>query len=293
MRSARAEHDGVMTPKPEQRLSVVPDLGLFDDSDEAEIELELADLSPVELFAPLVADAEREIRGARTAIDAELAAAGLIGVLGMGMAEAPLPPDATAEQMRDVLLAQLVPMFADGARPAGLAMLRALSVVGPDPVRCLAHEAAERLANAGVKDKAWAKQIGAPRPGRAWSYGDITGDQEALTLTFHYGRREHAVNVLIDHNLHGGIKDCWVGEDAEALWLRVQDVAEDPMAEIETLPWSEAVKRLVAAAAQPRCAVQPDQIEDVALSEAVLQARLAFLNGQVRRPDLAFGDRLH
>ncbi len=283
-----------MTSGPDRRLSAVPDLTLFEDPDGAEdLEIELSgldDLTPVELFAPLVADAEREIRRARTAIDAELAASGLIGVLGMGMAEAPAPPDVTPDQMCDVLLAQLVAQFEVGARPAGLAMLRALSVVGPDLVRPLAHEAAVRMVGAGVKDRAWVKQIGAPRPGRAWCYGDIMGDQEALTLTFHYGRREHALNVLIDNDLGGGIKDCWVGADAEQVWQRVHQVAEDPRAEIETLPWPQAVERLVAAAAAPRCAVQPDQLEDVAMSEAVLQARLAFLDGQIRRPDLAFGD---
>ncbi|ONI92386.1 hypothetical protein ALI22I_04410 [Saccharothrix sp. ALI-22-I] len=52
------------------------------------------------------------------------------------------------------------------------------------------------------------RTIGRPRVGACFGYADTFGSQEGVALTFTYGRKSHALVLLIDYDLGGGVKDC-------------------------------------------------------------------------------------
>lgn len=78
---------------------------------------------------------------------------------------------------------------------------------------------------------AWAAQLGRVRLCGSWAYGDVYGDQTSYLATFAYedpdlGGDEHAVVVLVDHNI-GIVKDLFVGEPADRLLAEVRKGAEN------------------------------------------------------------------
>jgi hypothetical protein len=251
---------------------------------ERDIELDVdvvADLTADDLLAPIYAEAERGIRRVRRPIDAELQVSELVGLVAMMIAQG-VPKDEQGEALSH-FLAQFVDYAERQHTPAALSLLRVLGVIGPKPVRTTADAAAGRLSDDGVADRAWVRTVGTPTVGRCWRYGDRDGSQEAVTLTFSYGSREHALSVLIDHTLGGGVKDCWVTDDPDRLWQRTASVDRDPRAFVEGLSWPEARDRLRPAVAAPPCPVEPDQVEDVANYSGLLHARLALLDGRLRQ----------
>jgi len=95
-----------------------------------------------------------------------------------------------------------------------LAMLRVMGVVGSPALRSAATAAA---AARGVGEQRWVAKIGNPSIGDCWVYRDDVGCQESVAVSLGYGRRRHAVVVLIDHVLGGGTKDSHVTGDAPRL----------------------------------------------------------------------------
>ena len=115
--------------------------------------------------------------------------------------------------------------------PASLALLRALAMLGPSgPVRERAAAAAEALAAQGVPEPPWAETIGRPALRECWRMADVFGDMVSLLCVFAYGRRRHAVTVLVD--LAGGspwAKDVLVLDQATVALRHMRAAAaEDP-----------------------------------------------------------------
>jgi hypothetical protein len=161
-----------------------------------------------------VLDAARDLPRAGSALEAEMVGAALLGsvyaVAGSDRAEAVREfvggflahtsrrRTGAARAVR-VVFAALVP-DAEGARRVR---------PGPDPP--------------------WAVQVGQVRPVGTWAYGDVYGDQTSYLACFAYddpdrGGEEHAVVILVDHNL-GAVKDLFVGRPADRILDQVRGAA--------------------------------------------------------------------
>lgn len=168
--------------------------------------------------------------------------------------------------------------------PEALAMLRTLTVVGPERIRQDAVEAAERMVAAGLTDCSWVGELGAPKVRRCFGYSDFFGEQESIALTFGYGRKQHAVVVLIDHVLGGGVKDCFVTDQVRRIRSQYEEITERTLCELVDYEPEHAHLIISRALNKPPCPVQPDQIEDVGSYLPLLRSRAALLAGD--RPTL-------
>ncbi len=222
----------------------------------------------------------RAVAAASTPLAAELALSPVLGMLDRMAPEESTPADRAA--MRRDLLSGLIAWAESAASPGALALLRVTAVLGDPETRQQAGSAADRVAASGVQDRPWAGVLGRPTLIRAWWYGDVFGDQESVALQYDYHHREHTVSVLIDHQLGGGVKDCWVAEGHRTRGLRERTaarMAENPVALFEDIDAAHAVQVLSTALDHPRCPVEDDQIEDVTHSLEILRSRVAALVG--------------
>jgi hypothetical protein len=234
------------------------------------------------ILTGLLESVEPDLRKIRHALDAEMWASTMLGVLDQAV-------EAFAEgdpaEARDAFVVQLVDLCERRATASTLAVVRALSAVLSGSLRALADETAARMSRSGVKERAWASRLGASTVGRCWHYGDLAGRQESVSVAFLEGRHGQVLTVLVDRDLGGGVKDVWAAEDPDDVWEHMrQVVGGDPLTIVEPISWQRARALLRAAVAAPECPEQPDQIEDVALHRALLHARLAKLNGEVWSP---------
>ncbi len=188
------------------------------------------------------------------------------------------PPNLdVADVLRDIITG-----FAEHRRPEALAMMRALSAVGPANLRVMAENAAAKMVRAGLADAPWAAGLGFPSPGRCFGYTDIYGEQRSMVITFRYGRKAHALVVLIDYLLGGGIKDCYVVDYTESLRTQYQKLGGDPDIVFSDLEAAEAQAILIQALSHEPCPVAPDQVEDVEDCLDLLRGRVALLPGAAR-----------
>jgi hypothetical protein len=229
------------------------------------------------LLVPLLTEAELQMRSIRRPLDAEMWASELLGMLELGA-----PDDSTAEE-REAVTLNLATRMADYAldqdSPTGLAILRTLSVIGPAASRQLAREDAQEMVENGFRDRAWMPALGRPDVGRCWRFRDAEGRQESVTVVFGYGKREHTLTVLIDHDLGGGVRDCWVGEDPDAVLGEARAALEPEGIEVEFIPAEQATSALNSALTRPECPGSAEEIEDIAMTRALLQARVEWLAG--------------
>jgi hypothetical protein len=223
-------------------------------------------------LAALYEQAEEAMREVRTPLGAELWAAELLGMVRLAI------PDDTSPAEIDAALgsfaAELTTLAAQAGDPIALAMLRALAVVARPPAGAGVDRAARRLAMSGVQDPAWAATLGAPLLGACYRYGDFAGNQESVVASFWYGSTAHALVVLIDHRMGGGIKDCWAADEPDRIRDQVEGLAAEDGMFVEDLTWSRARALLREALSRPDCPEQDDQVQDVALSRGLLLARL-------------------
>jgi hypothetical protein len=115
---------------------------------------------------------------------------------------------------------------------------------------------------------------------RAWHYGDVFGAQSSVGVLFDYRGREHALMVLVDHLLGGGVKDCWVSEGRPAKDMRnsvAAALAGEPTTFFEDIDAAAAAALLGSALANPPCPEQADQIEDVTNHLYLVRARVEHL----------------
>jgi hypothetical protein len=227
------------------------------------------------LLVPLLTEAERQMRSIRRPLDAEMWASELLGMLELGA-----PDDSTAEEREAVTLnlaTRLTEYAVDQQSPSGLAILRTLSVIGPPESRRPAREAATRLASTGLRDRAWIAALGRPEVGRCWRFRDPDGSQESVTVVFGYGKREHTLTVLVDHVLGGGVKDSWIGEDPDGVLAETREALKDDGIEVEFISIDQATQTLREALTRAECPETEDEVEDVAMTRALLQIRVDLL----------------
>jgi Plasmid pRiA4b ORF-3-like protein len=203
-------------------------------------------------------------------VEAEIAGGGFIGELRRAA-----PDDVSVAEV----LTDVVPQLVRHPRPESLAMARALAAIGPPGVRLVAASVADKLAAAGLADMPWANKVGKPRPVRFFGYGDMYGDQQSVVSVFSYDKARHAIVVLIDHLLGGGIKDCYLVEYTEALRQEYRAAGRLPGLQFRDYDAGTARAMLESALARQPCPVEPDQIEDVWNCIDVLRARVDLLPG--------------
>jgi len=226
--------------------------------------------SPADSVAEMLAGWKPLLKRGRGSFDAELAGYEFLGLMGVA------GPD--PDQIPEVLTGLIEQAELHGG-PEALVMLRVLAVVGPPTVGPVAARAADRLAEAGVTDPGWVAGLGQPVVGACFGYGDTFGEQESVTVTFSYGRKRHAVSVLIDHVLGGGVKDCWASDAPERVRAQCRRMAErDPVMMIYREYTPAAARAILdkALAAEP-CPVEPDQVDDVGDYLDLVRARVALM----------------
>jgi hypothetical protein len=293
---------GPSSAKSYRHLKVVPDQPTLWDKKELERLTELHQLA-VATEAP--AEALRLIAGASTADEAlsRLTAAGLMpsadeSVAGLLAWFAPLleprcdqleaeiaGAEFVAEMRRagpanmdaaDVL-ADMIWQLDDYPSTQTLAMMRVLAAVGPAEIRLPAAEAAARLVQAGLADLPWAASLGEPKPGRSFGYCDVYGEQYSVVTTFSYARKKHAVVVLIDYLLGGGVKDCYLTDYTEAMRNEYRAIGRDPEIEFRDLQLAEARPILEQALGRQPCPVRANQIENVEAYLDLVRQRVSLL----------------
>ena len=158
--------------------------------------------------------------------------------------------------------------------PSALAMTRVMAHLGPPDLHGAANAAANRIAATGVKDRPWVRKLVPATWVDARGYVDPTGTQQTIATAFDLAGRTHVVMVLIDHQLGGGIKDCWVTDDVHRLFSQLRLGAIGAGMPHLSYSFRECFDILRAAVASPTCPADPDQIEDVASFLPLLLRRM-------------------
>jgi hypothetical protein len=91
----------------------------------------------------------------------------------------------------------------------------------------------------------WVDIVGTASPTRAWLASDVFGDQDSLVVAFSQegDPGQHALVVLVDHNLSGQAKDAWIAADPDdvvAAWKSHMDAHM----RIDEVTVDEALRRL-------------------------------------------------
>lgn len=202
------------------------------------------------------------------AFEAELAGCEFLGLIRATAPEPELVPE---------MLTDMVAQAEEYAKPESLAMLRVLAVHGPVEVRQAAIAAGDRLVSSGLEDPPWAATIGRPQRSTCFGYGDDIGCQEMIAITFRYARERHAIAVLIDHDLGGGVKDCWPSDQPSTIRRKYRAAGESHGIELNDYSALEAKNILDGAVGKEPCPVEPDQAEDVRAYLPLLRHRVALL----------------
>ena len=208
-------------------------------------------------------------------LDAEMCAAEFIGSIRQASHGEDLVPE---------LLCDLIATAAAHDRAESAVMLRTLAVIGPNESRAASAAAIAARPAAELAGLPWTEELGRPVPGRAFGYTDIYDEQTSLVLTFAYGRKRHAVVVLIDYLLGGGIKDCYVVDYTESLRAKYRKVARDPELTFTDYSLPDAASLLFTSLSRPPCPQEPDQVECVQHNLDLVWARADLIIGQVLPP---------
>jgi len=174
-------------------------------------------------------------------------------------------------------LSQLVTDAASTGVPEALAMVRVLQRLGPLPLRRAATAAATQLAASGVKDMPWARTLGTPEWVSAFGFADPLGTQQSLAVEFRYGKRSHACVLLIDHDLGGGVKDCWFTDEVPRIRAQFQVAAGEVTNGLTEYSAGQAGAMLREALAAPECPADAEQVEDVGTYLRLVRSRSLLL----------------
>ncbi|HEU0087797.1 MAG TPA: plasmid pRiA4b ORF-3 family protein [Pseudonocardiaceae bacterium] len=224
--------------------------------------------SPEEALAGLLDGWKPLLKRRTNPLNAELC-----GTEFLGMVRRTLPDEGDLPEMLTGLIRQ-----AEGSgTPEALAMLRVLALLGPQQLRPAATAAADRLAAQGLSEPPWVADLGAPQLGVCFGYADELTAQESIAITFAYGRKPHAVVVLIDHSLGGGVKDCFLTERPDRIRAEHQKIAQRHDLDFRDYQPAEARAVLERALTNPPCPVEPDQVDDVGDYLVLLRQRVALL----------------
>ena len=201
-------------------------------------------------------------------LDAEICGSEFVGEMRRAA-----PPDLDVASV----LSEVIQQLPAHQGPEALAMARVLAAVGPATIREIAADAARQLAAAGQADMAWATGLGTPKPGACFSYADIYGEQRSIVIPYSYGREKHAIAVLIDYVLGGGIKDCYPVDYTTSLRDDYRKIGAQPDLMFSELDGAQARQILAAALSREPCPADPEQAEDVENYLDLLRARVELL----------------
>jgi hypothetical protein len=178
-------------------------------------------------------------------------------------------------------------------RAEALAILRGLAAVLPELEAMRARRAADTLAASGVREPAWAAQVGRAVVTEAWLMSHVLGDGDNVMLACRYpDGREHTLVVYIDHNLGTLVKDAFVGPPDVVKQFR--ELVDDDDTTIEPIEPADAAARIRPAAELSSITVPPIETDMWPAMRALLDARLATVpaNGSPpQRPDLSEAER--
>jgi hypothetical protein len=271
-RLARLRQLAIATGAPSEAIRVIDKAAT---ADEAIAMLTEAGLMPTEAdadegllswFAPL-------LEPGCEPLEAEVCGAEFIGELRRAA-----PPNL---DVADVL-ADIISDFAAQRSAEVLAMMRVLAAVAPARLQTMAGHAAARMVQDGLEDMPWAADLGWPVLGRCFGYTDVYGEQRTMVLTFSYGRRVHALVVLIDYLLGGGIKDCYVADYTDSVRREYQRIGRDPDIIYSDLDPGEARAILTRCLSCEPCPAEPDQVKNVENYIDLVLARVAALPAHAR-----------
>jgi hypothetical protein len=218
----------------------------------------------------VLAEAESHFASVKSALDAEIWGSEMLGFLSM--------PGTDPSDAEDFVSDVIVPLVEDSGTESALALTVVLEELGGDHLSGVAAAARKRLVERGVPGPAWSEVLGVPKVGQCWVSEDVFGDQSSVTATFSYGRRKHALCVLIDHSLGGGVKDSYVHSRVPALRKQTFEMAEDDQVTwCEDVTTADAADRLRQAIESPECPMMPDQIECVTATRALLRSRVGLM----------------
>jgi hypothetical protein len=209
--------------------------------------------------------------------DPFLAEAVGLDLLGLLNAYLPVEDAFTDSPAFAAKVIELIELTAKEATPAAVALLRTIAVYGPQTACSAAAAAADSLVADGLPEAPFAAVLGRPVPRECFSYGDDFGQQESIALTFAYGRKKHAVCVLVDYDLGGGVKDCWITANATATKKKYESLGDGGMTFYADLSLADGLARLQAALAAEPCPAQVDQIRDTQTYLPMLRQRVALL----------------
>ncbi len=222
------------------------------------------------LIQPIFNTLEREARTILEPFEAETMACEVLAMMCSVIEESVIGYQSAA---LTELLTQLTEYAQRQGSVGALSVLQAMQTVAPIELRPTFGAAIDQLQAAEVPNRGWAAQIGRPVPVRCWKTGDTSGAQDILTAIFGYGKSEHGVTILLDHQLGGGIKDCGVSDNPQLLWDRSIEFSQHPKMFFQELTWPEFQSLLQAALRVPACPIQPDQIQDVIRYFGLIQSR--------------------
>jgi len=158
------------------------------------------------LFDGVLRSARSQLLQAESPLAAEVWASGLMAVWDSLPAN---PGEDPATSFTEALIRHA----AELGTVEGMAVLAALSAVGPSRVATRARTAAAMLDSQGIASPAWAEVAGTALPTEAWIGSDVYGDQEIVIVGFAYPRLPadpgHSICVLVDHTERGVAKDAY------------------------------------------------------------------------------------
>ena len=98
--------------------------------------------------------------------------------------------------------------------------------------------------------------------------------QRSIVIPYSYGRKKHAIAVLIDYVLGGGVKDCYPVDYTTSLRDHYRKVGAQPDLMFSELDGAQARQILASALSRQPCPVDPEQAEDVENYIDLLRARV-------------------
>lgn len=163
-----------------------------------------------------VLHAARDVIELDCALDAEM-----LGTALLGSVYSVAPSDRGAA-VRD-FVGEFLTATDKRSEPAAATIREVFATLVPDAT------GADRIEH-DTRGPSWAGQLGRVRPTGCHAYGDVYGDQTSYLVTYAYedsdgGGPEHAVVVLIDHNI-GIVKDMFVSAAADRVLTQVRTVCE-------------------------------------------------------------------
>lgn len=222
----------------------------------------------------------RDADAPKDALDAEQWASTVFGMIR----EAPL---IDADPMEAFLPGFVAAIEELGTRKA-LATLRALAAVIPPDHAAAPRAAADRLATTGLREPAWAADLGGARPtAAALMYEEAFDDGLSVLVEFTAPNVEtHTIGVYIDHNMGGLVKDVFLAGPLDGVRAQMAHTAANGVGlEIRDLDIAEARARAEAAFEVLDHTWDPPVNEDLRPMRALIEARLRLLPDGYELPD--------